>query len=294
VHKTRAFIAGLISVLSTMALIGFAAPGLAAAGPGAAYGQAKIVNTDRIVGFAQQTTTASNAPAPSLNWAGYADTGTFSAVSANWIVPTVTCTPGVSAFSTHWIGIDGNTSSTVEQEGSEGDCLPNADGVISPSYDAWFEMFGDNAVNQGFEEELSPSTNPVSPGDSISASISVASGVWTLTIIDSSSSHPGWTFSDSIAFAGAAQSSAEWVVERPELCTIYGGLGAQCSAAPLADFGSVTFSDATATPSGGSSGPISAYSNTAIEMVGPPNVLALPGALGVGGNAFTDTWESLQ
>jgi hypothetical protein len=281
-----------------MALVGLAAPGLAAAGPQTPYGQAKIVNTDRIVGFPQQTTTVTapppSAPVASLNWSGYADSGaTFSAVTANWIVPTVTCTQGDSAYSTHWIGIDGNASPTVEQVGTEADCLANTEGVISPSYDAWFEMFGDDAVNQGFEEELSPGTNPVSPGDSISASVSAVGSEWTLTIIDSSSSHTGWTFSTSIFFSGAAQSSAEWVIERPELCTIFGGLGAQCSPAPLADFGSVTFSNATATTTGGSSGPISSYSDTAIEMVGPPNVLALPGALGAGGGTFIDTWESI-
>jgi hypothetical protein len=309
VHRIRGFIAGVISVLAAMALVGLAAPALAAAGPQTAYGQANIISTDRIVGFPQHTITANattnpatltvTAPAPSsptasLNWSGYVDSGaTFSAVNGSWIVPTVTCAQGEVAYSAHWIGIDGNTSSTVEQDGTEADCLPNAEGIPSPSYNAWFEMFGDAAVNLGFEEELSPSTNPVSPGDSISASVSVVGSEWTLAMTDSSSSHQGWVFSTSVAFAGAAQSSAEWVVERPELCTSFGGLGDQCSPASLADFGSVSFSDATATATGGSSGPISSYSDTAIEMVGPPNVLALPGALGADGETFTDTWEPL-
>jgi hypothetical protein len=272
-----------------MALVGLAAPGLAAAGPQTPYGQAKIVNTDRIVGFPQQTTTVTapppSAPVASLNWSGYADSGaTFSAVTANWIVPTVTCTQGDSAYSTHWIGIDGNASPTVEQVGTEADCLANTEGVISPSYDAWFEMFGDDAVNQGFEEELSPGTNPVSPGDSISASVSAVGSEWTLTIIDSSSSHTGWTFSTSIFFSGAAQSSAEWVAERPEICSN------SCSLASLADFGSVTFSGATATTTGGSSEPISSYSDAAIEMVNGSTVLAVPGPLN--SNGFTDTWKA--
>jgi hypothetical protein len=152
-------------------------------------------------------------------------------------------------------------------------------------------MYGDSAVNSGYEEELSPSTNPVSPGDSMSSSVSVVGSEWTLAITDSSSSHKGWTFSTSIAFSGAAQSSAEWVVERPEVCsnTYY---GSSCSLASLADFGSVSFSDATATTTGGSSEPISSYSDTAIEMVNGSTLLAVPGPLNSNGEGFTDTWKA--
>jgi hypothetical protein len=246
------------------------------------------------------TTAPPNPPEQSQNWSGYVDTGaTFSAVNASWIVPTVTCTQGENAYSAHWIGIDGNTSSTVEQDGTEADCLTTTTGgftyvggqftyggtaVTSASYDAWFEMYGDNAVNQGYEEELSPSTNPVTPGDSMSSSVSVVGNEWTLTISDSSSSHAAWHFSTSVAFSGAAQSSAEWVAERPEICSN------SCSLASLADFGSVTFSGATATTTGGSSEPISSYSDAAIEMVNGSTVLAVPGPLN--SNGFTDTWKA--
>jgi len=151
-------------------------------------------------------------------------------------------------------------------------------------------MYGDNSVNQGYEEELSPSTNPVSPGDSMSSSVSVVGSEWTLAITDSSSSHKGWTFSTSIAFSGAAQSSAEWVVERPEVCsnTYY---GSSCSLASLADFGSVTFSNATATVSA-TTAPISFWSDAAFEMVNGSTLLAVPGPLNSNGEGFTDTWKA--
>jgi hypothetical protein len=220
-------------------------------------------------------------PMESTNWSGYADSdATFSAVSASWIVPKVTCTRGENAYSAHWIGIDGYTSSTVEQDGTEADCING-----SPSYDAWYEMYGDDAVNQGYEEELSTTTNPVSSGDSITSSVSVSGSTWTLSIWDTSR----WTaaFTTSITFVGAAQSSAEWIVERPELCS-----GKGCSLTSLADFGSVTFSDATATTTG-SGESISSYSDAAIEMIGPPNVLALPSALSAGGETFIDLWQSI-
>ena len=222
-------------------------------------------------------------PVQSSNWSGYADTGaTFSAVSASWSVPTVTCQSRATAYSAHWIGIDGDSSSTVEQDGTEADCLNG-----SASYDAWYEMFGDSAVNSGYEVELSPSQYPVSHGDLISASVSVVGTTWTLYIADSSR----WTFSTTVNFSGAAQSSAEWIVERPETCRSSWFGGETCSLTSLADFGSVSFSNATATTTGGSSGPISSYSYTAIEMVNGSTVLAVPGPLN--GEGFTDTWKAI-
>jgi len=247
------------------------------------------------------TVTAAPTTVQSYNWSGYADSGaTFSAVSASWIVPTVTCTQGENAYSAHWIGIDGYPSSTVEQDGTEADCLTSTSyttwngwvigstSVTSASYDAWYELYappGVSPVNNGYEVELSPSTYPVHPGDAMSAKVSVSGTTWTFSIWDTSR----WAaaFTTSIAFSGAAQSSAEWVAERPELCSN------TCSTASLADFGSVTFSNATATTTGGSSEPISSYSDTAIEMVNNngSTVLAVPGPLN--GEGFTDTWKAI-
>jgi hypothetical protein len=215
----------------------------------------------------------------STNWSGYADTGaTFSAVTGSWNVPTVTCSHSQTAYSSHWIGIDGAASNTVEQDGTEADCLNG-----SPSYDAWYEMYGDSAVNGGFEVELSPSAFRVSPGDSMSASVSVVGTTWTLAIADSTR---GWSFSTHVAFS-AARSSAEWIVERPELC------GSSCSLASLATFSTVTISNATASTATIPNGAINSFPNLAIEMVSANTsaVLALPSALSSSGQAFTDTWK---
>ncbi len=227
------------------------------------------------------TLTVTAAPVQSSNWSGFADTGaTFTTVSANWTVPTVTCSSRTNAYSAQWVGIDGYTSSTVEQDGTEADCLGGA-----ASYDAWYEMYGDSAVNSGYEVELSPSTNPVSPGDPMSASVSVTGHEWTLAIADLSSSH-GWTYSTpEITFSGAAQSSAEWILERPEICS------SSCSLTPLADFGQASFSNASVTATG-PGGTISSHSDVAIEMVNGRTLLALPGALDPLGDSFTDTWEA--
>jgi len=228
------------------------------------------------------TLTVTAAPATlvqSSNWSGYADTGgPYNRVSATWNVPTVTCSGRSNGNSAEWVGIDGYSSSTVEQDGSEAYCSGG-----SPFYYAWYELYGDNSVNSGDEVELSPSTYPVSPGDTISASVSVSGTTWTLVVSDS---QQGWSYSTNIVFSGAAQSSAEWVVERPEECSFF-----SCSLTSLADFGSVQFLSASASTNS-SSGTISANSYSAIEMVNGSTVLALPGALDAAGDSFTDTWKA--
>jgi hypothetical protein len=206
----------------------------------------------------------------------------FSAVNGNWTVPTLSCT-STTSYSAHWIGIDGANSSTVEQDGTEADC---SGGVAS--YDAWYEMYGDNAVNNGSEVELAPNSYPVYPGDGMAASVSVANNVWTLAVSDAgSAAHAhNWQYSTNINYAGAAQSSAEWVVERPEICYVFFG----CSLTTLANFGSVTFTNASATDNG-TNGPISAASYVGIEMVNGSTPIAVPGSLDPTGTVFTDTYE---
>src|SRR4029453_13864191 len=60
------------------------------------------------------------------NWSGYVafdptDTA-FTDVKGSWVQPTASCSHGrsISAF---WIGLDGWNSSTVEQIGTEADCV---------------------------------------------------------------------------------------------------------------------------------------------------------------------------
>ncbi len=124
-------------------------------------------------------TTPTN-PAPSTttssNWAGYAAatnlnnpaTGSVSYVAGSWKVPAVTGTG--TAYSAVWVGIDGYTSNTVEQIGTESDVASG-----TPSYYAWYEMYPQGYVTV-------PLT--ISAGDSISASVSYASGQFTVTITD--------------------------------------------------------------------------------------------------------------
>ena len=112
----------------------------------------------------------------STNWSGYAVTGSrFTSVSSSWTEPTATCSG--TAYSSFWVGLDGDTSNTVEQTGTDADCSGS-----TPQYYAWYEMYPKFPVNLGFT---------VRPGDHLSASVTTnGSGSFTLTITDSTQ---GWT-----------------------------------------------------------------------------------------------------
>ena len=224
------------------------------------------------------------------NWSGYAATGTtYSAVTASWHVPTLTCPSGQpNTFSSQWVGIDGVNDATVEQDGTEADCTGT-----TASYGAWYEMFGDSAVSGGAAVPITSGCTGlaschVGANDLITATVSVAgNGSWTLSMNDATSPDV-WAFTITISAPTTApgRSSAEWIVERPEVCTS----PVQCGITPLADFGTVQFTNATATTTNGAQS-IAALGGVPIEMVSSSTnstLLALPGQ--PTGSGFTDAW----
>ena len=157
--------------------------------------------------------------AESTNWSGYAATGSFTTVSASWTEPTGQCSGG-NQYSSFWVGLDGFNSSTVEQTGSEVDCSGS-----TPRYYSWYEMFPANPVNF---------SNTVRPGDHFTGSVTYnGGGSYTLVLSDTTQ---GWSHTVNATLNGAANSSAEVIAEAPS--SISGVL-------PLADFGTVNFSNAT-------------------------------------------------
>jgi hypothetical protein len=100
-------------------------------------------------------------PATSTNWSGYVVTGptvSISDVTGSWVVPPVSCAAGETSAASFWIGIDGYSSPTVEQIGTDSDCQ---NGV--PTYFAWIELFP--------LPSLIIRSVPVVPGDVISAEV---------------------------------------------------------------------------------------------------------------------------
>jgi hypothetical protein len=155
----------------------------------------------------------------STNWSGYAVTGSrYTQVSSSWTVPSVSCSG--TAYSSFWVGLDGDTSGTVEQTGTDSDCSGS-----SPQYYAWYEMYPKFPSNY---------SNPVRAGDSMSASVTTnGSGSFTLTISDSTQN---WTRTTTARLKSAKLASAEVIAEAPSSS---GGV------LPLANFGTVKFSGAT-------------------------------------------------
>ncbi|MBO0802271.1 MAG: hypothetical protein J2P25_04245 [Nocardiopsaceae bacterium] len=156
--------------------------------------------------------------ATSTNWSGYAANGsTYSKVSASWVQPTATCSSG-SQYSSFWVGLDGYSSNSVEQDGTDSDCSGG-----SPSYYGWYEMYPNPSHNFG---------NTVKPGDTMSASVTHNSGSsYTLVLNDETA---GWSATEPATLSGAPNSSAEVIIEAPS---------SSSGVLPLADFGTVNFSN---------------------------------------------------
>ncbi len=217
--------------------------------------------------------------ADSLDWAGFADEGgTFSGVSGDWTQPTADCAGIKVSQSAFWVGIDGylSTDPSVQQVGTDADCVkPAKKAPGGPSYYAWYELYPDDIV------VLPTGSDPVSPGDQLSGSVTESGSTVTLSITDAGR----WIFSTvQTAPDVPLGESAEWITEAPTACT-----AKKCKAVPLTDFGSVDFTDATAD---GKS--VDASGNTVNQIMMAKNkkgtdLKATTSALS-GGNAFTVTW----
>jgi hypothetical protein len=222
----------------------------------------------------------SNDVVSSTNWSGYAveNTTTFSEVTGSWTEPAVTCTSNGSQYASFWAGIDGYSSASVEQLGTDSDC----NGKNRPAYYAWYEMYPANSV------DISTTTYPVKPGDTLTATVTVVGTSFTLKLVSSR----GWTFSITKTGTGLAQSSAEMIAESPEIC-----YGFRCQLAQLPNFGTVNFTGSEAMATGGALQPLSAFTTNGgpHEIIGQTSggvVRMQPSSpLGNGGTSFSDTWK---
>lgn len=147
----------------------------------------------------------------------------------------MTCPVNKLQQSAFWVGIDGFAPAdpTVQQIGTDADCLKDVKSVPGgPVHYAWFEMYPGALV------VLNPSTYPVHPGDSLTASVTLVGTNFVLALIDAGH----WTFATTqpVGTPTPLNSSREWITEAPSFCS-----GGSCKALPLANFGSVAFFGAT-------------------------------------------------
>ena len=203
----------------------------------------------------------------STNWSGYADTGSgFSTVTGSWTEPGVSCT-STTSLAAFWVGIDGYSSSSVEQDGTLIECYRDV-----AYYYTWWEMYPTNDI------QVVGST--LHAGDSITASVVRSGTSYTLKVTDSSRSADSFTTTQTCS--SCANSSAEWIAEAPS-----GSSGVY----PLSDFGSWTESGATV-KAGSTSGVISSFTDDELTMINSSGATkAQPGALNSSGNGFGVTWK---
>ena len=194
-----------------LAALSLAMPGVAAVSSAAPAAAAVMIN---------HTLPRDGRAHSDQTWGGYAVTGAnpYTKITGSWTIPAMNCSGG-GGDASPWIGIDGWSDNTVEQIGVDLDCI-NGTG----SYHPWVEMYP--GPSDYFKDTIHA-------GDTLTASVSITNGKWTLTESDPQT---GWTKTFHPQAKGTPKyTSAEAILEDV-------GSGA---VPPVPGFGTVTFSSVT-------------------------------------------------
>jgi Peptidase A4 family len=295
---SRRFLVTAFGAVSLMCAAGLAVlPGAASAAPGAHAGAVAGAPATGGVptpgGPIVPVVTPGNVSAPasgqsfssfsvakaSLNWSGYAITSAkkFTYAQSRFVQPAITCTGTKNTWSSNWVGLDGFNDTTVEQDGTAAHC--GGPDLTTPVYKAWYEMYPKGSVN----------VFTVQPGDTINTTVSFSNGKFTLTVSDLTS---GQSATHTAACASCKRASAEWIIERPELCTT----ATNCFLTRLADFGTANMSAKVRVAGVSAAEGIPNFRNYNITMVNPTSgggTEDLDGAGKVSSNVFPVTWDAL-
>jgi hypothetical protein len=197
----------------------------------------------------------------SRNWSGYAATsGTYTGVSATWIVPQVDGNNNYGIDAT-WVGIGGVHNRDLIQAGTQG-FVDRSGGV---SYQTFFETLPDVAQQLPLD---------VKAGDSVSVSLQQQQpGQWLISLKNNTS---GQNYQMTQNY-DSSLSSAEWIEEAPS------GLR---RILPLDNFGTVQFSNASAIKDD-KTVTIAETNAQPITMADDINILAKPSGLNNDGAGFS-------
>jgi Peptidase A4 family len=203
----------------------------------------------------------------STNWSGYAlNGGTYTSVTTTWTQPSVNCSQTPNSYAAFWAGLDGYSSSTVEQDGTLAECVSSGGrhgSTQTAEYFGWYETYPNPMYQFG---------GTVKPGDVITSTVTANSSTsFTLVLADATE---GWSKTTKQTLRkAAALSSAEVIAEAPS---------SNSGVLPLADFGTMSFLSSSVTGS----------SAIGIDMITSRGAAeATPGPLG-GNGGFADTWNS--
>jgi hypothetical protein len=176
----------------------------------------------------------------SENWSGYVVRSSadkqFSSVSASWVQPSVSASSG-QGYAAFWVGLGGasNGSQALEQVGTSGQVVNG-----QATYSAWYELVPAAQVTLNLA---------IHPGDHMSGKVTVNGTKVTISLSDQTT---GQSVTKTLQMTNPDTSSAEWIAEAPAAQFQDGSM----QILPLADFGKVTFTHASAT-AGGLTGSIS-------------------------------------
>jgi hypothetical protein len=204
------------------------------------------------------------------NWGGYADytstANTFTAVSGTFRQPATVCTREQELTAT-WVGLDGYSTDTVEQDGTLAYCF---EGVAY--YYTWWEVYPAASVTVG---------TSVQPGDLITASVTRSGTSYTMSITDAN--NPANSFSTVQTCTTCENESAEWIVERPAF---------SIGITPLSFFRNWHLTGASETANGTTGSIASGPNATSITMVDATATypLATVSPLSPSGTSFGARW----
>lgn len=180
----------------------------------------------------------------SSNWAG----GVISTTGVTEVTGTATVPSVSSGDGAAWVGIDGDSCETaILQTGFE---------WIDGQYDAWYEWYPADSVSFSIA---------INEGDSIKMTVKASGKSGGSAIIDNLTTGKSVTKTFSGESDSLCEYDAEWIVEDFEECE-----GSSCSLVPFGDFGSLKFTEATATIGGST---VSAGTATVLDIQQSSSVL---------------------
>ncbi len=208
----------------------------------------------------------------SSNWSGYFSATSnvkYTAVYGSWIANSPTSSGSTTSYDATWIGIGGITGTDLIQAGVNNSVTSS--GTVS---------------TQVFYEALpAPASSVVGfkvlPGDTIIVSIiESATNSWTITIQDTTQKE---TFTKTLNYTSSL-SSAEWIEEDPSKTNgqLY----------PLDNFGTVSFSQTSATANGASDNLAQLNANSIMMVNSTGATVAQPSAIGSDNASFSVQYKS--
>jgi hypothetical protein len=210
------------------------------------------------------------------NWSGYADTQNvgYTFVEANWTEPSYTCDGNSPESSAIWVGLDGYSSSAVEQGGTIEIC----NGEKQATHEAWWEMYPTNTVQDVFAVKV---------GDKMFASVTYSAGKskpYDIVVKDLTSGR-SLNKLEACLSGLCERNSAEWIVESPSFSS---------GVAYLPKFAPIKFTNGFASDAVNGAHPVSiaSFTHVPITMTGAQPKRAVPSALTSNGEGFTDKWVS--